>query len=95
MAGAASYFLEHAAPNLSFSNPNGDFPEVRNSFFGQGGGYRTPGPQTSFSVTVVDGAPLGMYEWRVIALGPDSNNLGLFSDALRLTIGQRGQAGVD
>lgn len=88
--GALFYFFEHTGPNLQFTNPNGASPDTRNGFGGQGGGLFLAGAQTSLPVRVANAAPLGAYQWRVIAIAGfpvESNLVGVFSDAFTINIG--------
>ena len=93
VAGAGAYFFEYSGRTLRFTNPNDTRPDSQNGYFGRGGGLLLPGGQTSFIITVGGPAPAGTYQWRVIALSPDANVIGTFSDASTITLGQPGQGG--
>lgn len=103
-ARAGFYFFEATGRNLRFTNPNSAFVDVRNGFgtfdggrsqgLGAGVGFLFRGTQTSFPIRISPDTPTGAYQWRVIALDDNSNQLGVFSDAFTINIGTVAETSV-
>ncbi len=89
LAGAAQYGLEFTGPNRQFANPNDAAPDPVNGFGGAGGAVLVPG--TRIDAVLLPDIPSGSYQLRVIALSAGGQPIGVFSDALTLTLGPLGR----
>lgn len=78
--GGRAYGFEVTGVGRKFANPNGTAPDGVNGFGGAGGGIGLPG--TSFTPVLPLDLSLGVYQVRVIGLGPDGFIVGSFSDAI-------------
>jgi uncharacterized delta-60 repeat protein len=88
LPGVARYGFEFTGPNGQFLNPNGPTPDPVNGFGGAGGGFLVEG--TSFTLVIDPSIPLATYQVRVIGVSRDGRPIGIFSDALAITVGGGG-----
>jgi hypothetical protein len=82
--GATQYGFEFTGTNRQFANPNGTAPDAVNGFGGAGGGFLVSG--TTVTLTVPADIPAGVYQVRVIGVGP-AGLVGRFSDTLTIGVG--------
>jgi hypothetical protein len=82
--GATRYGFEFTGTNRQFANPNDTGPDAVNGYGGAGGGFVVAG--TTVTLTVPADIPAGVYQVRVIGVGP-AGLVGRFSDALTIGVG--------
>jgi hypothetical protein len=84
VAGATQYGVEVTGVNRTFANPNGSVPDPVNGFGGAGGGFAVV--VTAFTTTVPTALTPGVYQVRVIGLGPNGELVGTFGNAVALVV---------
>lgn len=84
VAGATQYGVEVTGVNRTFANPNASAPDPVNGFGGAGGGFTVV--VTAFTTTVPTALTPGVYQVRVIGLGPNGELVGTFGNAVALVV---------